>query len=63
MSMTPDADYELGSAKQYIQDAIGCISEIVINECSGHADFTTEYRATLRNALASLLEIREELRT
>ena len=62
MSVTTTADERLNDAKDNIQSAIKNLSEIVIEECWGAEEFSSEFSATLRKALSEMIEVRESLK-
>ena len=61
MSVATIADEKLESAKTHVRDAIKDLSEIVVQQCQGHDEFNSVYRNTIKQKLASLIEIRDEL--
>lgn len=61
MSVRTTADEKIDEAKDHIQEAIECISEVVINRCWGASEYTVEYRNKLRTQLVSLLDTRDSL--
>lgn len=62
MSVRTTADEQLESAKDNIQSAIKNLSEIVIEECWGSEDFSSEFSVILRKALSEMVEVRESLK-
>lgn len=57
------ADEKLDETRENINSAIKSLSDIVIGECSGHDDYTTEFRMVLGDSLHDLLKLREKLRS
>ncbi len=61
MSVETEADTRRDTAKAALDVAIKHLSEIVVQRCCGYEEFTDTYRATLRNTLSDLIELREKL--
>lgn len=55
------ADEHHDATKESINTAIDNLSKIVVDRVGGSDDYTLAYRATLRKALNSLLDIRDDL--
>lgn len=62
MSYISPADETLDSAKNHVRIAVSLLSQVVIDECSGHENLSSEFRATLRECLDALLDVRQKLR-
>jgi hypothetical protein len=62
MPVKTTADQHLEIARDAVEEAIRELTEIVVHECSGHNDFTPEYRTALENTFQQLLQIRKALR-
>ena len=61
MGVTTTADERRDDAVRSIKDAIRSLSEIVIEQCSGHDDWNAEYQGKLKQTLLELIEIRDRL--
>jgi len=61
MGVVTSADEHLYEAKENISKAVSELSEIVINKCWGHDDFSEEYKAKIKNTFLTLLELRDDL--
>jgi hypothetical protein len=55
------ADEKLAEARQHVRQALKAINEIVVDECSGHDDFTPEFSVKLRDAHLLLIQVRDKL--
>lgn len=62
MSVDTDADKAIAKLRNAIEDGIEASAEIVIQECCGYDEFGQEFRAQIRDALNTLLDLRERLR-
>lgn len=58
--MKTDADKKLDEAREHVQKAIEAMS-VVITDQYKLAEFRDSFRLKLRRALASLLDVREEI--
>lgn len=59
MSVRTTADEKIHEAKDHIQQAIECLSEIIINRCYGTSEYSEGYLNKLRKQLIELLNLRE----
>jgi hypothetical protein len=59
MSVRTTADEKVDQARHHIQEAIGRLSEIVINRCHGTSEYTEKYLNKLQQTLIGLLDIRD----
>jgi len=56
------ADEHKNEAARLISKAIGELSAIVVEECSGSDDYTEQFLETLRQAFYQLIALRTSLR-
>ena len=61
MSVITTADEKLNSAVDSLNSAIANLSEIVIDRCWGHDDYTTEFKEVLSKSMFDLIQIRDAL--
>lgn len=61
MSVSTEADNHRDGAIDGVKDAIRHLSEIVVNQCHGHDDYSDAYQDVLRRSLADLIEVRDRL--
>ena len=59
MSVRTAADEKIDEAKDHIQKAIECLSEVVINRCYGTSEYSEDYLNKLRKRFIGLLDLRE----
>jgi hypothetical protein len=62
MSYTTTADEKLSSALDDVRSAISHLSDIVVNQCSGHDDFTDTKRENINTSFHELIVIRDRLK-
>lgn len=58
--MKTDADKKLDEAREHVQKAVECVAEIVTDR-DKLAEFRDTFSLKLRGALATLLEVRENI--
>lgn len=61
MSVRTTADEHLDSAAEHIRAAIKDLTEIVIEECWGHDEFTAEYQTTVSEVFDELRKLKGRL--
>jgi len=61
MGVRTTADEKIDETRIHIQEAIECLSEVVIAKCYGASEYRQEYLNKLRVLLVKLLEIRDSL--
>jgi hypothetical protein len=61
MSVQTTADDRRDEAVNHVKEAIRCLSDIVVDQCHGHDDWTPEYQGNLKRSLLELIEIRDRL--
>lgn len=59
MGVRTTADDKVDEAKDHVQKAIECLSEVVIRKCYGTDEYSVDYLNRLRKQLVVLLEIRD----
>ena len=57
---TTTADEHRDKAIEHIKEAISELSEIIVNQCSGHNDFREEYKNSLKEMMNTLIELRDQ---
>lgn len=62
MGFKTTADEKLDKAKENIKDAIENLSEILIHECYGWEEYTSDYQLKLDNAFNALRKIKADLK-
>jgi hypothetical protein len=62
MGVVTAADRYLEETRDHVNNAIKTLSSILVDECWGHDDFNAETSKDMRDALYSLMEIRDKLR-
>ena len=55
------SDEKLQSARDHVRAALKDLSEVVIDRCSGHDEYTSEYQKRLRTFFLDLLNMRDSL--
>lgn len=63
MSIKTEADERLQGAYNHVSAALKDVSCVIVDQCSGHNDFTPEARKKIRDAFAVLTDLRDELET
>lgn len=61
MGVVTTADERLKAAKRSLQETIASLSDIVVQKCWGHDEYTPEYRQTLNETFRDLLEVQERI--
>ena len=61
MSSDTMADEKVESAREHINEAIKDLSEILVNECPGHNDFSLAFIERMDIAFAELRKIKKML--
>lgn len=59
MSVRTTADEKRDKAEEHVQEAIECLSEIVIGRCYGADEYNVKYLNKLRGTLIGLLDMRD----
>lgn len=63
MSVKSTADENRDTCLKHIDDAIVCLSKIVVEQCEGTTLYKETYRFKLKKAFQELIEIRDSLQS
>ena len=61
MSVRTVADERLAEARDHLNQAIKALADIVVNQCSGYDEWNAEFQSKMRESLAELINVREEI--
>ncbi len=61
MSVRTTADEKRDEAKEHINDALKCLTEIIDDEIWGYEDYNEDYKDKLENSMNLLRKIRRML--
>jgi predicted house-cleaning NTP pyrophosphatase (Maf/HAM1 superfamily) len=61
MTVRTTADEQIDKAKEHIQEALECLSEVIVAGCYGTSDYTQLYLEKLERQFVALLGIKRSL--
>ena len=59
MGVRTAADEKIDEAKDHVQQALECLTGVVIDTCYGTSEYSARYLNKLRRVLVRLLDIRD----
>lgn len=59
MGVRTTADEKIDEAKNHIQQAIECLSKVIVDGCWGTSEYQAKYLNKLRRQLIMLLDVRD----
>lgn len=60
MSVSTRADENLDAVRKHIEEATKLLSEIVVDQCWGHDEFSPEYKKKIKDLFLYFLELKDE---
>ena len=63
MGVQTKADENLDKAREAVDIAILALSDIVVNECWGHDEFSEEFQENIEDSFSQLRAVKSRLKT